>query len=335
MQNIAVVGVGFIGQTHIASYRSMENVKITAIVDADKEAAQKAAEEIGCAWYADLKEAISAAEIDIVDICLPTFLHEESVIAAAQAGKHVLCEKPVTFTLESFDRMWKACKENHVKFMVAQVVRWHPEYVRIRKMIQDGELGEIRMVYEKRISQHPGWSSWFKDPEKSGGGLFDLHVHDIDYLYSVFGMPEKVSAVGWKSETGCWNHISSRLTWANGLNAVCEGSIAMTGDFPFSVEFRANGNKGTVDYAFSAGHNLKDGENLSRFRYFQEGTEGKVLTIEQYDMYTEELIAFVDTIENDKEVPIPPTESRNVLEIVMGIRQSLENGGESVRVLSK
>ena len=330
MQKIAVVGAGFIGQTHIEAYQTLENVKITAVVDANKTAAESAAAKASCAWYVDLADALSKAEIDIVDVCLPTFLHEENVIMAAQAGKHVLCEKPVTFTLESFDRMQTACLDNDVKFMVAQVVRWHPEYTRIRDMIRANDLGSLRMIYAKRISQHPAWSSWFTDPQKSGGGLFDLHVHDIDYLYSLLGMPKSVSAVGWQSAKGCWNHICSRLVWADGHAAICEGSIAMTGEYPFSVELRVNGERGTLDYAFSAGHNLKDGENVSRFRWYPVEGGAQELSIAQYDMFAAELGAFVDAIETGGEIPIPPVASRQVLEIVIGIRESLEKGSITV-----
>ena len=166
------------------------------------------------------------------------------------------------------DRMANACKENNVRFMVGQVARWWPEFTVIKDYLDKDKLGKIHMIYEKRLAQHPNWATWHRDPSKSGGGLYDLNIHDIDFLYSLFGLPEKVYAIGWKSPSGCWNHITSSLTWADGTNATCETSLEMTGNYPFSIEFRGTGDKGTLEYTLAAGFNIKDGEAGSKFMLY-------------------------------------------------------------------
>ena len=326
MQKVIVVGAGFIGRTHMEAWTRMKNAQLAAVVDQNGDVGREAAALFGAPYYATLQEAMQQEDATIADVCLPTFLHEACVLEAAAAGKHVLCEKPVTFELDSFDRMADACAHSGVRFMTAQVVRWDPAYAHIADMLRAGEFGAVRTVCTRRLSQHPGWSSWFRDPKKSGGGLYDLHVHDLDYVYSLFGMPCRVYASGWKSPDGCWNHICTELAWENGQTALCESSIAMTGAFPFTVEARINGERGTVDYAFSAGHNLHDGVAAARFQWYPADGEPAQLAPAKADMYEAELSAFADAVETGAEPPIPPAQTRQVLRIVLGVRASLESG---------
>ncbi len=329
MFNVALVGAGFIGMAHIEAYKKIPDAKVVAVINRSAEKGAKAVEAAGgdCTYYATLDEALAAKKIDAVDICTPTNLHEEFVVKAAGAKCHVLCEKPATFDLESFDRMAGACKANNVYFMVAQVARWWPEFITIKDYIRQGKLGNIHMIYEKRLAQHPNWSTWHRKPEISGGGLYDMNVHDIDYLYSLFGMPCQVYANGWKSPSGCWNHISTNLTWEDGTNAICETSLEMTGPFPFSIEFRGCGDNGTIAYSLTAGHNIKDGEQGSNLVYYPAGEEGAMhIEAEQKDMFVGEISDFIHAVKEETEVPVPPAQSRQVLKIILAIKKSLEEG---------
>ena len=327
MLHIAMIGGGYIGDCHIDAYKAMPSdfAKLTAIVDSNPIAGQKAAEKAGCAWFSSLEDAVEAVTVDVVDICVPTFLHETFVVKAASMGKHVLCEKPVTMTLESFDRMHQACSTAGVKFMTGQVVRFFPEFVRIKKAIDSGELGDIHMFTECRLSQHPAWTSWHRDPAKSGGGLFDLNTHDIDYIYSLFGMPKQVFATGWKSSTGCWNHVVTALQW-EGKQAVCETSLEMTGEYPFTVGVRAVGDKGTMEYRSTAGANIKEQEAISGFWKYPVGLEPNRVETEQYDPFRKELEAFLLAVAEDREVPVQPQQTRDVLRILLATKESLESG---------
>jgi len=329
MFNVAVVGAGYIGLAHIEAYKQVCDTKVVAVVDKSAENGAKGVEAAGraCRYYETLEEAVADQKIDVVDVCLPTNLHEEFVIKAANAKCHVLCEKPVTFELDSFDRMVGACKENGVYFMVAQVARWWPEFITIKDLIQQSKLGNIHMIYEKRLAQHPNWAVWHRRPEVSGGGLYDINIHDIDYLYSLFGMPSRVYATGWKSPTGCWNHVSTNLSWADGTNAIYETSLEMTGNFPFSIEFRGCGDNGTIVYEMTAGHNIKDGDRGSNLIYYPAGEETVVpIEVEQTDMFASEIGEFISAIKNGTEVPVTPTQSREVLQITLAIKKSLEEG---------
>lgn len=329
MLNIAIVGAGYIGQNHIGAYKQLDDVAVVAIICRNADNGKKVCAQIGenCKHYTTLDAALAATHIDVVDICTPTNVHEEYVIAAANAKCHVLCEKPVTFELDSFDRMYEACRSNGVHFMVAQVARWWPEFMAIKDSLDQQKLGNLHMIYEKRLCQHPTWSTWHRNPAISGGGLYDLNVHDIDYLYSLFGMPASVYAIGWKSESGCWNHIVTALSWASGERAVCETSLEMTGNYPFSIELRVTGDQGTMEYAMTAGKNINDGEMGCNLVLYPAGTEEVIpVEVEQNDGFLCEIKAFLDAVRENKEVPITPEASREVLRIVLAVKESLENG---------
>lgn len=328
MLKSAIIGTGFIGNAHAAAYKNMDNVQLVAIVDVDEKKGKKAAEEFDCKYYGDAEEMLRVEDVDIVDICLPTFLHEQYVLLAARYKKHILCEKPVTLSLESMDRMLTAVKEAGVRFMVAQVVRFWPEYIKIKEMYDAGDFGDVRMVYANRIAQHPNWTQWHRDPSKSGGGLFDLHLHDIDFLQYLFGRVKSVYAVGKASETGCWNFVMTTLKFENGNYATAEGIFDMTENYPFTMTFRIIGEAKTVDYSMVAGFNLEDvGSSKRAAVLYENGHEPRKLDINEKDAYQIELEYFVEHIESGKPFDvIMPEDSRHVIEVICGIQKSLETG---------
>lgn len=182
------------------------------------------------------------------------------------------------------------------------------------------------MIYEKRLAQHPNWTTWHRDPSKSGGGLYDMNVHDIDYLYSIFGKPESVYCNGWKSPTGCWNHVCTSLRWKNGTKAVVETSLEMTGNWPFSIEFRATGDKGTIDYSLTAGFNINDeADRGSNLNWYPAGEEASYpIVAEQTDMFAGEVKEFFAAIKENREASVTLEQNRGVLEIIEASIRSLE-----------
>ncbi len=329
MTKIVIIGTGFIGDQHANAIKNEESLELVAIVDVNEQRAKEMAEKYGVSYYTDAKEMFEKEKVDMIDICLPTFLHEEYVLMAAEYGVHVLCEKPITLTLESMDNMIEATKKAGVCFMVAQVVRFWPEYVEIKKRYDNGDFGDVKMVYAARLSQHPMWTQWHKDPNKGGGGLFDLHLHDIDFLRHIFGEVDTVYAVGWKSENDCWNHINTSLKFKNGLVAVAEGGFDMTEKFPFTMKFRMVGENASIDYDMIAGFNLEDIASSKRMlSYYENGKDPQVIDIDvSEDAYGTELAYFADLIKEGKQSDMVPVEqSRDVVRIMLAIKESLETG---------
>ncbi|MEI6100797.1 MAG: Gfo/Idh/MocA family oxidoreductase [Eubacteriales bacterium] len=327
--NVAIIGTGFIGNAHATAIKNSKSLELAAICDVNEQAGQKVANEFSCAFYKDAEQMLKEAKVDIVDICLPTFLHEKYVLLAAEYKKSVICEKPITLTMESMDRMINATKAAGVKFMTAQVVRFWPEYVEIKKLYDAGNFGEVKMVYANRLAQHPNWAVWQKDPQKSGGGLFDLHLHDIDYLVYLLGAVKTVYAVGWKNDTGCWNHVMTSLTFTNGASAVAEGAYEMTEKYPFTMSLRIVGETKTADYKLIAGFNLEDvGSSIREAMLYQNGSDPeKIQADTTIDAYQAELEYFADCVATDKQPEVVlPESSREVLQVMLAIQSSLESG---------
>lgn len=329
MLNIGVIGPGFIGGTHMAAINNSDKLNLVAVAGSNEEKGGKAAQEYNCKWYADPEEMIKEEDIDIVDICVPSFLHEKYVFLAAKYKKHIICEKPITLSVDSFDRMTNAAKEAGVYFMVAQVIRFWPEYKDIKKRYDAGEFGEIKMVYANRLCQHPVWTTWHHDPEKSGGGLYDLHLHDIDVMRYIFGPVKRVYAIGWQSKTGCWDHVITSLTFENGVNAAVEGAFDMTENYPFTMQFRIVGDGKSADYILSAGLNLEDVGSAARQEIiFETGKDPVQADVDiNEDGYQNELEYFAGCIEDSKENTIAPlSQSREVLQILDAVKESLKTG---------
>jgi len=290
--------------------------------------AEELALKYGARAYTDANAMFNNERIDMVDVCVPTYLHEQYVVMAAEYGADILCEKPFALTREAADHMIQAAKEAKKKLMVAQVLRFWPEYVEIKKHIDNDDLGDIQMVYANRLAQHPDWSDWFKDPNKSGGGLFDLHSHDIDILHYYFGPEKTVYSLAYRNNAGCFNHVSSSLVFQNGVKALAEGGFQMTEGYPFTMTMRVVGTKGTLEFLLSAGFNLENlGAASSRLVYFRNGHSPELLKVEQSDPYLNEIRYFTECV-NERRDPdvVPPADSRKVLDVMLSIRDSIETG---------
>ena len=222
MMRIALVGTGFIAKVHAASIRNLPNARLTAVVSASGEKGSKFAEEFGAKLYPSLDSLFESGEVDAVDICTPTYLHADMVVAAAAARKHILCEKPIALSLKDADRMIRAVEQNRVKAMVGHTLRFWPEYVATKEILDSGELGKPLSASCERLAAMPDWhkGGWGFDARKSGGASVDLHIHDLDYLIWIFGNPRSVHALGvWDEKLGGFYHISSCIEFAGGTSA--------------------------------------------------------------------------------------------------------------------
>jgi len=320
----AIVGLGFIGMSHLKGHLESPNIELRALVDVNKELGEKLSSRHNVRYYQTIDDLLQNEDVDMVDVCIPTWLHEDCIIKAAQKKKHVLCEKPLTFTLESFERIAKAVDDSNVRFMVAQVIRFWPEYVRIKELYNKGEFGPIKLASARRISEVPNWSSWYKDPNKSGGALFDLMLHDLDYFVYLFGEPKSVYAAGKQSETGCWDYVQANIRFENDINAAVESSNAAFGHFPFTMGFFLFGSDMIANYELKAGHNIDTIGKRDLFTYTESSGEVRQ-KVEEYDPYAFEINYFADCIINNKPCDIVSMESsRQTLKLALAVKKSLE-----------
>lgn len=189
MLRVALVGVGGISPTHIGPWMAMEDVELVAICDIRPEQMEKYPD---VHHYTDYKEMLEVEKPDILDICLPTYLHVEVSIYAMERGIHVLCEKPIALKPEDVARVYEAARRNNVRFMVAQVLRFQASYEIIKEAVETEKYGKLLSAHMFRLGTKPNWSwdNWMMDEKRSGLVPFDLHVHDVDFMLYALGLPK-------------------------------------------------------------------------------------------------------------------------------------------------
>ena len=193
MLKVGLVGVGGISGAHIPAWQSMEDVELVALCDVRPEQMTRYPE---LRRYTNMDDMLAKEQLDILDICLPTYLHADAAVKAMERGIHVLSEKPVSLKTEDVHRLYETAKRNNVRFMVAQVLRFWPEYVYLKEIYDNGRYGKLLSGRMARLGHMPGWSwdNWMKDESRSGLVPFDLHIHDLDFMVYAFGKPKQVSS---------------------------------------------------------------------------------------------------------------------------------------------
>lgn len=196
---VGLVGCGVMGKSLAEQLRTIERAELVAACDVEESAAKAFGGEFGVWVTTDLHELLARDEIDAVLIATPPFLHAQQTVAAAQAGKHVFCEKPMALTVEDCDRMIEACKANGVNLMVGQVLRYFPIHAKVKELVESGELGRLICISVHRLGGGfmGVWAKgWRKSKAASGGMLMEVNIHELDYLRWVGGEVESVFAMG-------------------------------------------------------------------------------------------------------------------------------------------
>jgi len=251
MLRIGLIGLGGIGRYHLARYPWVSEARVVAVADVRAEALRVDA-AIGelfevppehVRWYSDYHELIARGEVDAVDICLPTFLHREAAVAALEAGLDVLCEKPMALTLEDCDAMLEAAEGAERLLMIAHCIRFWPEYRHLAELHESGAAGRLQSLQLIRQGRRPGGdnATWMADARRSGGAIFDLHIHDVDFVHSLLGLPDRVYAQGVRDpgETGGYSHVAAALDYGPNL-AVSVAARWVAPRLPFSARYEAS-----------------------------------------------------------------------------------------------
>ncbi len=271
--------------------------------------------------YRNLEDILNDREIDAVDICLPTNLHADVTVAALLAGKDVLVEKPMALDLDSSLRMLEASRSASRILMVAHVLRFFPEYQVLSNAIASGQYGSVRGAIFRRRCAAPAWSGWLGDPAKSGGGVFDLLIHDADICLHVFGKPESVSAIGYESLSDGIDIISARLHYKNALTIELAGGWHHPKTFPFTMEYTVVMDEGTIDFRH---------ETRAPTLYTRTGDE-TAIPLGTRDGYAAEIEYFVQCCQSRHQPTLClPAESAAAVGLMKLLLQSREENGTSI-----
>lgn len=193
MLKVGIVGTGGISRAHIPAWNAMAETELVALCDIRPEQMEAFPDQ---RHYTDFDEMLEKEQLDILDICLPSYLHVDAAVKAMDKGIHVICEKPIAFREEEVERAYEAARRNGVCFMIAQVLRFWPEYELLKSIYDSHRYGKLLSGYMCRLGVKPKWSwdNWMMDKARSGMVPYDLHVHDLDFMVYTFGVPSNVVA---------------------------------------------------------------------------------------------------------------------------------------------
>lgn len=303
MLKIGILGAGFMSGTHVNCYKALEHlgIRVTAVADIRADKAQERAAVFGSDIYPDGMALIERADVDVIDICLPTFLHTEHAVAAMKRGRAVFIEKPLCLTQEESERLLAAERETGVPAMVGQCIRFWDEYVWLHEAVESGRYGALVSASFRRLSAFPtwGWNGWLDRPEMSGSLALDMHVHDVDFIRWLLGEPDSVAAVCARSAEGVIEQIFSQYLFG-GVPVTAEACWDFPASFPFSMSYLAKFERATAVFGSDRAPSLTvyhaDGSSEQPEFAALEGSAAEGGNISSLGAYYNELRYFVETL---------------------------------------
>ncbi len=308
MIKIGIVGMGGMGWFHASRYFQIPGARLAAIADIHPgrlEARLPIELNIqnqatipdlsGIQRYPDARHLIAEADVDVVDVCLPSYLHAQYAIEALNAGKHVLCEKPMALSLVDADQMIDSANKSGRKLMIAHCIRFWPEYHLLKDMISQGTCGRLLSLNLERIGGKPigwGWNNWFLDPALSGGSMFDLHIHDVDFVNYLLSSPTTIQVSSRSAVPGsACDVIHALYQYADGPQVSIHAGWSEV-QIPFKAGYEAWFEKAFVRY---------DAEKKPTLQVYSDPQKviSQPLLYTSGDAYLAEICYFLDCVEKD------------------------------------
>jgi predicted dehydrogenase len=332
--NIAVVGLGFMGVTHLRAYQQVKTAKIVAVCDAVRLPVNgvlqgvagniKKSDDIQLGRdvkvFRTLEEVLAEPEVGLVDLCTPTPLHPQQAVAALKAGKNVLCEKPIARTSAAAREIIQSEKTAPGFLMPAMCMRFWPGWSWLKEVAENQTYGKVLSARFRRISEMPGWSkqgTYSAAGADLGGALFDLHIHDTDFVQFLFGRPARVFSTGVIDAAGSINHVVTQYVYPGGPAVCAEGGWLLTKGF--NMGYTIHCEHATLDFDLARGANA--------MQIIEEGKDPRFITYDSGDGYGEEVRYVVECARTGK----PPSvvtagDGLSALEICEAEERSLKTG---------
>ncbi|MBQ9355461.1 MAG: Gfo/Idh/MocA family oxidoreductase [Clostridia bacterium] len=314
MLKVGLIGVGGISVAHIPCWEKFEDTELVALCDVRPEQMKNYSDK-HC--YTDFDTMLENETLDILDICLPTYLHPEYAVKAMEKGINVVCEKPISLKREDVKKIYAVAKENNVKFMVAQVLRFWDEYVFVKELIDTKKYGKLLSGSMQRLNIFPDWSfeDWMADEEKSGFVPFDLHIHDLDFLVYALGKPTEIKSFRSKEQK---QDVIEVLYNFGGAYINCEATW-YKGKIPFNANFRFQFEEAAVIY-YAGKLTVYDQNGKIETDDRKQQKNEDTIGIPKSNGYANELRYFTDCVKNDT---FPDKVKPEELEEVISILHSL------------
>lgn len=327
---VGVVGLGFMGRTHLSAYETARDNglanRLVAVCDKDPDlrAGKPSGQQVNLApggedkplfdpgtvrGYAEPDEILADPDVDLVSICTYTPTHVPLALKALAAKKHVLVEKPVALCEEDAVKLVKAARDAGTICMPAMCMRFWPGWTWLHDRVRDGSLGAVRAASFQRLGGRPVWGGGFyEDDEACGGALFDLHIHDADFLLHCFGIPEAVTTHGTSA------HVTSVYHYADGpRQVVAEGGWLPSGAFPFQMRYRVVFEASVADFDLGRDPQLV---------LYEEG-DARTIELPDGDGYTGEIAHLLSVIRGEEELRATLDQAVDLTRLVEKERESL------------
>jgi 1,5-anhydro-D-fructose reductase (1,5-anhydro-D-mannitol-forming) len=331
MIKVGIVGLGFMGRMHLRCYQGIPQVQVAALCDIDPKRFTESSSggNIGGAsgildlksipQFSDFNRMLKEVPLDAVSITLPSYLHADNTVKALEAGRHVLCEKPMAMNEAECRRMIVAADKNGKMLQIGHCIRFWPEYAHLKELISGGQYGRVRAAMFRRLSLTPTWSwdNWLMDGPRSGGAALDLHIHDTDYIHYAFGWPKAVFSRGCIGPSRDCDHIVTQFLYDD-VAVTAEGGWMMTPGFGFEMSFTVVLDKATVSY-----------HSGRQPTYTVFPLEGKPVNpaVAEGDGYTREIAYFIDRIAGRKsDSIITPQDAMKSVALVGREKESFTSG---------
>lgn len=328
---IGLIGCGGMGTTHNLSLKALsekKDIEVVAIADCREEKLEKAAELWPNArkYKYGMDLLVQESQLDIADICLPSYLHADHAVTALGKGIHVFVEKPVCLTEADCTRLLEAERISGRKVMVGQVLRSAEEYLFLKNAYDSQTYGKLKSVIMQRVGSDVPWGfeDWFHDEKKSGSVVMDLHVHDLDFLRYMLGNPDSFSSRATAFESGMVNQIVTFYQFGK-VFATAEGTWNVSPNVPFEASYRACFENATIVWQSRAEHPLtvyrKDGITEYpelRPEYAVEDSSAGI-NISNLGPYYAELKYFIECVEQDRQITRAP-----LCEAVQSVRLAMQ-----------
>jgi predicted dehydrogenase len=339
---VGIVGLGFMGLTHLRAYRDHPRARLVAVSDQIEKrlagdlsgvqgnflAKGERYDFSGVSTYTTIDGIVDDPEVELLSVCLPSPFHREVTERALARGKHVLCEKPMALSAEDVDAMVAAAAASRGTLMVAQCIRFWPDYRKAREIAISGEIGRVVSARFSRLSPLPTWGGWLLDPAMSGGMILDLSIHDIDFAQHLLGMPETVRATGAADIAGGggYDYFQGTLSWGD-VSVLVEAGWLFRGAYPFAMSFDIVCEGGVLSY--------HSGMNRSLTLYRKDGKR-EAPKLAPGDGYAGEIDYLLRAIAAGTRPELsPPEESAASVKLGLLLRESRETGGKEIAVASR
>ncbi|HET6561122.1 MAG TPA: Gfo/Idh/MocA family oxidoreductase [Marmoricola sp.] len=316
---VGLVGAGLIAGVHAHAYRASPGVRVVAVADPVRAKAERLAERYGAVAVGTVEELLDLP-VDVVDVCTPPLSHADVAVTALDAGRHVLCEKPLARTLGDARRIVDAAGRAAGLFMVGHVSRFEPDHSGAKALVDAGRIGEVRMVTHTTTCAMPTWSEdgWVADPVRSGGPLVDQAVHSFDFARWVIGSPAvRVHCLAADTPAGPATYTLSTVRYANGAIAHVEAGWGHPASRGFKLAAEVVGTDGRITWSYD--------RMMGGVLHPSSGP------VEWFDVlgdrgFTAELRAFTDAVGRGGPSPVPARDGMESLRTASAALESARTG---------